>query len=310
MAGNPPPEGVTEEDYEAIHAAVVETVRGRWFLEEFARRVRTGEMDKVLTAIGRLENTILSQKALPDVPPHMRLLAQRAGEISGRLEQIVEDLRWSGAEERLCEELEAQARALAGLPKPGAAEPVSSVMEAAPVPSIATAPVVLQIEAQSAEAEDLEAETVSIGGEAAEADRLDAIPDEFASAEISALSQAEPEALYEEEGIPDEWVEEASPPEDLLLAGPSFEEAETASASPEDEPEAVAAEAVDAMVSMEASEEQQENVEDEPAEFVALSKALETELDLEAEELPGGPRLAALAAIDRLPLREKLALFG
>ena len=39
-----PPEGISEGDYEAIEAAVVETVRGRWFLAEYARRSRVDEV--------------------------------------------------------------------------------------------------------------------------------------------------------------------------------------------------------------------------------------------------------------------------
>jgi len=48
----PPP---TEADYEAIHAAVMETVRGRWFLTEFAKRNRHADTALVLAAIDRVE---------------------------------------------------------------------------------------------------------------------------------------------------------------------------------------------------------------------------------------------------------------
>ena len=48
----PPP---TEADYEAIHAAVMETVRGRWFLAEFAKRNRHADTAQVLAAIDRVE---------------------------------------------------------------------------------------------------------------------------------------------------------------------------------------------------------------------------------------------------------------
>jgi len=126
MAAIPPPEGMTEEDYDSIHAAVVETVRGRWFLAEYARRSRMDEVQEMLAAIGRLEATVTSQRALPppgETPPHARLLTQRAGEIATRLEEIVEDLRDSGADPYLCDDLETQVRALAGLPKGQAPEP-------------------------------------------------------------------------------------------------------------------------------------------------------------------------------------------
>jgi len=380
MAGNPLPEGMTEEDYEAIYAAVVETVRGRWFLDEFARRARMGEMEQVLSAIGRLESTVLAQRPLPapETAPHARLFAQRADEIASRLAQIAEDLRLRGADERLCEDLVAQTRALAGLPKIGAGE-ASSLAMAEPVvaplvvlpPLAVAAPAVLQIEARPVEEqlaevqpiemqpveeepvelelveEEAEAESALVEAEAVEqhfeAASEEFSEDEFSDDEISALS-AEPEALFDEEGVPDEWEEEAQP-EDLLLAGPSFEQAEQVASLPEEEPEAIAVGAIEPAAPVEAFAEQVDveegdaehvgvehvNVEEVPAAFVALGAALETELaDLEAEDLPAEdlasadlsapdlpisdlpvePRFAALAALDKLPLREKLALFG
>jgi hypothetical protein len=126
MVATPTPEGMTEEDYDAIHAAVVETVRGRWFLTEYARRNRVEEVQEMLAAIGRLETVVISQRALPppDVSPHLRLLTQRADEIATRLGDIIEELRESGADAYLCDDLETQARAIAGLPKSPGAEPV------------------------------------------------------------------------------------------------------------------------------------------------------------------------------------------
>jgi len=124
MAALPPPEGMTEEDYDSIHAAVVETVRGRWFLAEYARRSRVEEVQEMLAAIGRLEKAVTGTKALPppDVSPHLRLLTQRAEEIAARLSGIVGDLRESGADPYLCDDLDAQVRAIAGLRTGNAAE--------------------------------------------------------------------------------------------------------------------------------------------------------------------------------------------
>lgn len=45
----------TEADYEAIAAAVMETVRGRWFLAEYAKRNRNGDTDLILKGIDRIE---------------------------------------------------------------------------------------------------------------------------------------------------------------------------------------------------------------------------------------------------------------
>jgi chemotaxis regulatin CheY-phosphate phosphatase CheZ len=60
---SPPPP--TEADYEAIFAAVMETVRGRWFLSEFARRNRHTDTQMVLAAIDRLQATMHGERADP-----------------------------------------------------------------------------------------------------------------------------------------------------------------------------------------------------------------------------------------------------
>jgi chemotaxis regulatin CheY-phosphate phosphatase CheZ len=52
------PSDPREEDYETIASAVMETARGRWFLNEFARRNRAADTQKVLEAVEKLEKTI------------------------------------------------------------------------------------------------------------------------------------------------------------------------------------------------------------------------------------------------------------
>jgi hypothetical protein len=110
-----PPEGLSEDDYEAIEAAVMETVRGRWFLAEFARRSRVEEMRQVLDAIGRLEQVVVDQKTLPPADPSIRLLIQRLKDVSRQLDSLALDMRRNGQDEALCIKIESQARAVAGL---------------------------------------------------------------------------------------------------------------------------------------------------------------------------------------------------
>ncbi|MGN8116040.1 hypothetical protein [Labrys sp. 22185] len=55
---------LSEEDYGAIEAAVMETARGRWFLAEYARRNRNADTEVVLAAIRRLERLVHSAGAL------------------------------------------------------------------------------------------------------------------------------------------------------------------------------------------------------------------------------------------------------
>jgi hypothetical protein len=51
----------SEEDYEAISAAFMETSRGRWFLSEFAKRNRNADTRLVLDAVARIEQTLVTQ---------------------------------------------------------------------------------------------------------------------------------------------------------------------------------------------------------------------------------------------------------
>ncbi|GLS18659.1 hypothetical protein GCM10007874_16760 [Labrys miyagiensis] len=51
---------LSDEDYGAIEAAVMETARGRWFLAEYGRRNRNADTDAVLSAIRRLERLVQS----------------------------------------------------------------------------------------------------------------------------------------------------------------------------------------------------------------------------------------------------------
>src|SRR3712207_6301035 len=58
---------ITEAEYEAIEAAVMETARGRWFLSEFARRNRTADTNMLLDAIGRLEQAVTGERAVQNM---------------------------------------------------------------------------------------------------------------------------------------------------------------------------------------------------------------------------------------------------
>src|ERR1700747_1848236 len=57
----------SEEDYEAIREAFMETARGRWFLDEYAKRNRNADTRMVLDAVARIEDTLAAQKQPP--PP-------------------------------------------------------------------------------------------------------------------------------------------------------------------------------------------------------------------------------------------------
>src|SRR6202158_4773193 len=52
----------SEQDYDAISEAFMETSRGRWFLGEYAKRNRNADTRMVLDAVERIEQTIAAQK--------------------------------------------------------------------------------------------------------------------------------------------------------------------------------------------------------------------------------------------------------
>jgi hypothetical protein len=55
----------SEEDYEAISQAFMETSRGRWFLGEYARRNRNADTRMVLDAVARIEENLAAQRSRP-----------------------------------------------------------------------------------------------------------------------------------------------------------------------------------------------------------------------------------------------------
>ena len=72
---NPPLHiGLSEWDYSLIEAAVMETVRGRWFLAEFARRNRVADTQVLLDALARIERAAgFSAPASEAAPPLLEL---------------------------------------------------------------------------------------------------------------------------------------------------------------------------------------------------------------------------------------------
>ena len=91
MSATPPPAGLTEPDFERIEAAVLETERGRWFLGEYARRIRAEETKALAAALARIENKLEADgaaaalrrnhaEALADLRERLFDLALRLGE--------------------------------------------------------------------------------------------------------------------------------------------------------------------------------------------------------------------------------------
>jgi hypothetical protein len=131
----------SEEDYEAIREAFMETARGRWFLDEYARRNRNADTRMVLDAVARIEESLAAQRKPP--PPvivdrlpaaliSIRSAVERAQEAGFaafdrlRLEEnlapirkgsrIIKEISWRwreiGADGRICDLIDSQVAAI------------------------------------------------------------------------------------------------------------------------------------------------------------------------------------------------------
>src|SRR5262249_55086067 len=61
-SATPPP---TAADYEVMFAAVMETVRGRWFLAEYGKRNRNADTELIRAALERAEARWRDRRAAP-----------------------------------------------------------------------------------------------------------------------------------------------------------------------------------------------------------------------------------------------------
>ena len=129
---------LSETDYLAIEAAVMETARGRWFMAEFAKRNRQADTLQLLGALNRIERVVgvgmPAPTAEPDIGEAAALIADlridlerisgkaeaRASGLAARIEtaastigaatesvqEIAWNLREAGASEALCDLLD------------------------------------------------------------------------------------------------------------------------------------------------------------------------------------------------------------
>ena len=75
----------SEEDYEAISQAFMETSRGRWFLGEYAKRNRNADTRMVLDAVARIEETLAAQKQPPPITDCRRRWSRSAKRSTRRI---------------------------------------------------------------------------------------------------------------------------------------------------------------------------------------------------------------------------------
>ncbi|MDP3077486.1 hypothetical protein [Bradyrhizobium sp.] len=129
----------SEEDYDAISKAFMETSRGRWFLGEYAKRNRNADTSMVLEAVARLEENLAAQRQpqpAPDDGLREALAAIRTAVDQARVaaldglaleeklgpvrkgSRIIREIAWRwreiGADSRICDLIDSQITAIEG----------------------------------------------------------------------------------------------------------------------------------------------------------------------------------------------------
>ena len=131
----------SEQDYEAISEAFMETSRGRWFLGEYARRNRNADTRMVLDAVERIEQSLAAQRR--EEPPDNGLadalaaiksaLDEARGTAMAALDglaleehlapvrkgaRVIKEIAWRwreiGADGRICDLIDSQVAAIEG----------------------------------------------------------------------------------------------------------------------------------------------------------------------------------------------------
>ena len=288
-----------EADYDAIREAFMETARGRWFLNEYAKRNRHTDTGMVLEAVARIEASLKAQKQAPAVlslsdalgaiRAAVRQAKATAIEALPRLDgddtltaarngaRIVREIAWTlrecGADVRICDLLDTQVKAIdAGLP--GADS--DGGREAALASYDLLMQRIEQLVDGSATAADNQMETAPVAEKT--------MPDE-ARTSVTPLFK-EPEPVVEPAAMPEPIIEQAAMPEPIVhqMAAPAAEMAPTEAIAPIAESTAEIAATI-AEVSLA-----------ETADDVAIVEP-ETALDAEAHDLAVLDRVAMEMAV-------------
>lgn len=115
MSALAPPAGINEQDYETIEDAVMETARGRWFLREYARRIRAADTNRLIEAMSRIERVLSGQASLLEdqfaSAAHVGAIEERRDQLA----QLATGLREQGYDGDLCARIEREANGLSTL---------------------------------------------------------------------------------------------------------------------------------------------------------------------------------------------------
>jgi hypothetical protein len=149
----------SEEDYDAISEAFMETARGRWFLGEYAKRNRNADTRMVLDAVARIEQSLTEQKQppaedkLPGVLTAIKAALDEARDAASvaidglalqqgekltpvyKATRIIKEISWRwreiGADSRICDLIDQQVAAIeASCEQFGAVDPKAALSTA------------------------------------------------------------------------------------------------------------------------------------------------------------------------------------
>jgi len=100
------PASLSEADYDTIESAVMETMRGRWFLAEFARRNRHTDTTAVLAAIDRLEAAVKANPTVDRMRGDIVEMAKAIARTKAEIASIKPDAEHQGKFGEATEELD------------------------------------------------------------------------------------------------------------------------------------------------------------------------------------------------------------
>ncbi len=231
-----------EAVYQALHAALSATSRGRWFLSEFLRRNRNSESSKMLDAVARIEQAVATRPAVAAASPDLQIArnwaiaarAEAAGALNGSaraaaltgaergiriIREIATSMRAVGNDPRICQILDIQLDAIEAAHR-AADQPTAAVLAAfdrmiaqldellpAPPPVQEIAPEPKSLAAPASDPEARIAAVADLAAACATGDPKVELTPDSAGHDLSAEQAAEDEALLAviaaEMGAPD-----------------------------------------------------------------------------------------------------------
>jgi hypothetical protein len=103
------------EQYEALESAVMESARGRWFLEEYARRNRAADTMLLLDALKKIESVASAAvRPSPDIESLASAIKKARAEIAAAHNDRLPDGGYLSADSGLYERIAADAQAATG----------------------------------------------------------------------------------------------------------------------------------------------------------------------------------------------------